>query len=202
MNDRAAIDRAIEGVLARQEFQPAQLSWWDQLKQWFWEKLFGGVMRAIRWIDLDTPLGKAIFVFLILSLVAIVAHLVWTIVQALPKRGARRDGAVPAPAAGLAPEPAALAARARELAAAGRFEEAMHALYRATLLHLDDRRLACFEEHKTAGDYVLELTAAEPRRHFRALVGAFDPVAWGGRDAGGNEWEGMRTAAAQLGVAA
>ena len=47
-----------------------------------------------------TPLGIAILVFLVLSLVAIVAHLVYTVVQAIPSRGERARKGAAAPRAG------------------------------------------------------------------------------------------------------
>jgi len=198
--DRARIERAIADVLARAEFQPPEKNAWDRFKEWLFETLLGAVRDLVGGIDLDSAWGMAIFAFLVLSLVAILAHLVYTVLQVVPRRAAAAaaPGAQALPGGGLAQ---ALAA-ARELAAAGRLAEAMHALYRATLLWLDERGQARFDPSKTAGDYRRELSPPELRRGFAAMVEAFDPVAWGGRAPRRDSWERMRSAASTLGVPA
>jgi len=197
--DRARIDEAIRDVLSRAEFRPHEPTWWQQFTGWIGRILAGALGRIVSWIDLDTAVGKAIVALLVIVLVAIVVHMIWSLVhvgeRAKPKGpSAVLDATLPAAGAGTRE-----LEEARRCAASGDFAGAMHALYRATLFWLDERSLVRFEASKTAGDYRRELKVAESRRSFGSMVEAFDPVAWGGRAAAPAAWERMRAAASALG---
>jgi hypothetical protein len=204
--DRARIDEAIREVLSRAEFRPHEPSWWERLVRWIGGYVGRAFDRLVGWIDLDTALGRVIVALLVIVLVAIVVHLVWSLVH-FGGSGKKAASASEAGAAADSALPASGAVRrelesARALAASGDFAAAMHALYRATLFRLDERTLVRFEPSKTAGDYRRELAAAESRRTFGVLLDVFDPVAWGGRPAAHASFERMRAAASALGVPA
>jgi hypothetical protein len=160
-----------------------------QAADWFAE-LIGGLLRMretnplVFWVIVAWLGGTAI---------AIVAHLVWTAMQA-----ARMGDDAPERAPRLAkPRTAAdWEADALRLAAEGRLREAAAALYQALLLRLDAREVVRYDPSKTPGDY-----RGEARRHpeaaraLGAFLRLFEPVAFGGRALDADGWERLRAAA-------
>jgi hypothetical protein len=136
----------------------------------------------------------------VLGVAALLAYVIW---QVLQNRGAEARGDAQAraiPGATVADLPASNLTAASELARAGRYAEAMHALYRGVLLWLDELGHARFDEGKTGGEYARELRASELRPPFRALLSSFYPVAFGGRTGEAGAWRAMRGAASSMGV--
>ena len=202
----ARVQQAVDRVYARPEFQPARRSGWS-------EWLLGQLGRALHWIGerVDWLRGLQetapvvfwlIIVWLVVTLVALLGHLVWTAVKV-----ARMGEDQPTPGAGPArqkPRSAAdWEAEAARLAAEGRLREAAAALYQSLLLRLDGLGVVRFDSSKTPGDY-----RREARKHpeaAQALGGVlrlFEPVAFGGRDLDAEGWERLRAAAAQEGARA
>lgn len=74
-------------------------------------------------------------------------------------------------------------ADAEQLAAAGRFTEAAHALYRATLALLASGGLVRLHDSKTSGDYARELRrrGAAGYSAFRRFGGRYDRIVYGTR---------------------
>ena len=70
---------------------------------------------------------------------------------------------------------------AEQLAAAGRFTDAAHALYRATLAFLAHRGLVRLHDSKTSGDYARELhrRGAAAYSAFRRFGGRYDRIVYG-----------------------
>ncbi|QDU68589.1 DUF4129 domain-containing protein [Engelhardtia mirabilis] len=196
---------ALLEILTAPEFQPSPVTWLsriqDQLRQWRDEFL----MWIVRQLGLSDGAGD-VFAWVVLGVLAVVLALViFAVVRAVLKNSGRlgqaperaADITVVGPATGRAG--AALAA-ARAAAASGNFEGAMHHLYLGALWHLDDAGLVRFEERKTSGEYGRELPRGDRRDAWRAMLGSFHPVAFGGRDATGEHWSSMRSAADGLGV--
>ena len=200
--DRERVRRAVEDALARPEFEYddgdglferlAELR--DQFLDWLGD-LFGGFAGSAA----GEVFGWLVLIALVVTTLAVV---ILTLLRLQgtgrsSKRGARPVAADEATTESLLPDRDL--ARARELAAAGRFEEAMHALYRGVLLWLDRGGHARFEEDKTGGEVARELQG-DKRSGFRVLLSVFYPVAFGGRAPSDRSWARMRTAASELGV--
>ncbi|HET7228518.1 MAG TPA: DUF4129 domain-containing protein [Longimicrobium sp.] len=202
----AQVQQALGRVYARPEFQPPQRSGWSE---WLLRQLG----RVLHWIGerLDWLRGLQqtapvvfwlIIAWLVITLVALLGHLVWTAVKV-----ARMGEDLPTPGAGPArqkPRSAAdWEAEAARLAAEGRLREAAAALYQSLLLRLDGLGVVRFDSSKTPGDY-----RREARKHPEAaqvlggFLRLFEPVAFGGRDLDAEGWERLRAAAAQGGARA
>jgi uncharacterized protein DUF4129 len=192
------VQQAVATVYQRPEYQEHH-----GIGEWFWEK----VGRVLGWIgdQLSRLAGLRetapvvfwlIVTWLVVSLVALVGHMVWTAVQA-----ARREEDTPAAAKAKAARPRTAAdweAEAARLAAEGKLREAAAALYQALLLRLDALGAIRFDASKTPGDYRIE--ARQDPRAARALGGflrLFEPVAFGGRALDAEGWERMKAAAAE-----
>jgi hypothetical protein len=142
--------------------------------------------------------------WLAVAAVALLAHLVWTAVQAARRAEPETAGAAAGKTARAKPRTAAdWEAEAARLAAEGRLREASAALYQALLLRLDGRGAVRFDPSKTPGDYRRE---ARPHPDAAQALGAFlrlfEPVAFGGRGLDAEGWERMRVAAAGGGAGA
>lgn len=198
----AEIERALTEVYARPEFE-TRITWRD----WLWARLgrvFGWIgeqldgLRGLR--DTQPVIFWIIVGWMVLTLVALVAHIVWTAVQ-VARRG---DGSETTPRGKKTPgrqvprTAADWEAEAARLAGEGRLREAAAALYQALLLRLDALGAVRVDASKTPGDY-----RREARKHpeaARALGGflrLFEPVAFGGRDLDADGWERMKAAAAE-----
>jgi hypothetical protein len=200
----AQVQHAVTGVYARPEYQESH-HWRD----WFYDR----VGRAFMWLlDRIQDFSKlrhshplvywAVVGWMALTVVAIVAHLVWTAVQA--SKYGDRDAAKTAKAKAAKPRgPAEWETEAARLAGEGRFREAAVALYQALLLRLDARGAVRFDPSKTPGDYRREARPhADAAKALTSFLRLFEPVAFGGRALDEDGWERMRTAAAAGGAGA
>jgi hypothetical protein len=201
----AEVQQAVARVYARPEYAERH-----GLREWINRKL----AEALGW--LSDKLGSfselrhshpwifwLVVGWLAIAALALLAHLVWTTVQAARRAEPEAAGGA-GKAAKAGPRTAAgWEAEAARLAAAGRLREASAALYQALLLRLDGRGAVRFDPSKTPGDY-----RREARPHpdaARALTGflrLFEPVAFGGRGLDADGWERMRVAAAEGGAGA
>jgi hypothetical protein len=199
------IDRALREVYARPEFRPRpEGSFWDiilkpigRLLRWLGEKLSGfrGLEDTAPWVY------YLIVAWLALTALAIIGHLVFTAISAMPERRRQRLEA-PDAAPRRGPRTAQdWEAEARRAAAAGNLREAALALYQAVLLRLDSRGAVRFDPSKTPGDYRREV-----RRHpelatpFGSFLRGFEPVAFGGRALDPAGYERLRSAAGEAGA--
>lgn len=195
----AQIQEAVARVYARPEFQPPEHSW----REWLWSRVgrvfewIGHQLELFRGLRVTTPwLFWLIIGWIVLTLAALVGHLVWTAVQV-----ARRGGDATSPAAtpGARGRPRTAAewdAEAARLAGEGRLREAAVALYQALLLRLDARGAVRFDASKTPGDYRREARKhPEAARTLGGFLRLFEPVAFGGRSLDAEGWERMRAAA-------
>jgi len=147
-----SLRRALGRVFAGPEYQWVEqrqglLSWigrqWQHLKDWLDQ------------MAQNHPVGYNIFFALIvIALVALLVHIgyvMWRIV-----RPAMRTGAGPSPSVGVVMDARAHIALADELAATGRYAEALAHRFVAAVLELDRRRALRFHVSKTPAEYVAE----------------------------------------------
>jgi len=123
------------------------LSWiarqWQHLKDWLDQ------------LSQHHPIGYNIFLaVLVVALVALVVHIgyvMWRIVQPVARTGARPSASV-----GVVMNARAHLERAEELAALGRYAEALAHRFVAAVLELDGRKALRFHVSKTPAEYVAE----------------------------------------------
>jgi hypothetical protein len=191
------VRKAVSIVYQRPEFQERH-----GISEWFWKKVsgvfawIGDQLAALARLRETNPVLFWIIVgWLALSAVAIIAHLVWTALQA-----SRRGETAPEKAKTKAPRARTAAdweAEAARLAAEGKLREAAVALYQALLLRLDALGVVRFDASKTPGDYRREARKdADASRALTGFLRLFEPVVFGGRALDAEGWETMRRAAA------
>jgi len=116
---------------------------------------------------------------LLLTLVILIAHIVWTIVIA------RRARYLPEPDLPVLDvrrtPPEAFRDRAVRLAREGRYEDAVRDLYTALVLTLDRRGDIRYARHKALLDYRLEARADDARDALVAFAGGYHPTSFGRR---------------------
>ncbi len=198
---REGVFEAIDGVLNRSEFQTQETSTLltaiqekiQEWKMWILDRL-GGLFGS------GDGVANTVIVLLSILTVALVAYAIWTVLRAYANEAAAEKISSSSSRTEVGHAPSDELARAGSLAAAGRYAEAMHALYRGVLLWLDVFGHARYDDGKTGGEYARELRSGELRRTFRSLLSAFYPVAFGGRGATSGSWDRMRSAASALGV--
>ena len=193
-----AVQQAVARVYARPEYQEHH-----GIREWINRKL----AEAFGW--LSDKLGSfselrmshpwifwLVVGWLAVAAVALLAHLVWTAVQAA-RRAEPETGAGAGKAAKSRPRTAAdWEAEAARLAAEGRLREASAALYQALLLRLDGRGAVRFDPSKTPGDYRREARPhPEAARALTAFLRLFEPVAFGGRAIDATGYERLRVTA-------
>ncbi len=198
------IRRVVDEVMAGPEFAVPKESWFEEIRRTVFENvrdflgdLFSGLFDLVP----EEGLARTLVIgWMVLTLLAICAHFIWTIMK-LRRPAVIDDGVIPATSSPheLVTWQSALA-RARASADAGHLDDAMAALYRGTVLWLDDAGDVVAEESKTGGDYARELRDAAQRTNFRALLRSYYPVAFGGRAAGAALWDAMRACAVEIGV--
>lgn len=197
------VQQAVARVYARPEYQEQHgvREWISRMlaEGWAWvlDKLgaFSGLRLTHPWI-FWLVLG-----WVGITAVALLAHLVWTTLQAA-RRGEPEPAAASGKSARVKPRTAAdWEAEAARLAADGRLREASAALYQALLLRLDGRGAVRFDPSKTPGDYRREARPhPDASRALGGFLRLFEPVAFGGRGLDADGWERMRLAAAAGGA--
>lgn len=194
--DRRLVLEARDEVFARPEFRaPA-------------EEGESAVLATLRWIaqsvarfQEEHPVLYALIMgVLVLTLVVLVAHVVWTLAAArraryvddlvLPELDVRRT------------PPEEFRARALRLAAEGRFEEAVRDLYTALVLALDRRGDIAYARHKALLDYRLEARSDDARRTLDAFAGGYHPTSFGRRPLPAERFAGLLEALDRLTEAA
>jgi hypothetical protein len=188
--DVATIRQTTRDILADPRYAPRRSFW-----QWLAESLSRWQGRGPH---LPPGLGAFLETVLVLwclaALVAILVHIVWTIVmmvragRLVPGRGGR---------AGLRgrQEPVSyedLLARMHALAGQGAFREALGAMMVALLRWLDRAGVLRFHTSKTNGDYLRDYPRARAGSgYFRRFVLAFDAMVYGGAACGPQVYERM-----------
>jgi hypothetical protein len=156
-----SVRRAVADVFARPEYhwagEPGLLSW-----------LRGLVHRLVDWlgaVQTGHPGAFAalrdILIVVLAALLAHIAYVVWRITRPTTRLG---GGAGPGEGRGIGVEDArAHLARAEELAALGRFAEALAHRFMAVVLELDRRGALAFHPSKTPAEYAREVRLDPPQ---------------------------------------
>ncbi|HEX4156373.1 MAG TPA: DUF4129 domain-containing protein [Acidobacteriaceae bacterium] len=183
---------AAQAILGQPEFQPVQRTWWDRLK----EKLWGWIGTLFMGIDRVTTsapwLGKLLE--WVLFIAASVGLLVWVlrVVQRQRLRLAVGPDAARA-ATEWARESEDWRRMADEQAERGAWREAIHALYWAAIVLLEQRRAWRHNPARTPREYVRLLRAdSTEQRELRGLTRALERTWYGQRAADREEYSEAR----------
>ena len=198
------VGETVERVLSVPPFAARELSWIQKfigsIQEAIAELKYWALERLGNWLGESEATGTIIIVILVAIAAALLLSFVWSFVRPGASEKRLRQGSKTQADLYGVPLLDARLAKTRDLAAAGRFAEAMSALYQATCLWLDDGGHARYEDDKTGGDYAREIDSGELRSSFRKLLVRFYPVAYGGREASMESYDGMRGTATELGV--
>jgi hypothetical protein len=178
---------AAREVLSRAEFQPPQLTWWDRLKT----KMFGWLSLLFMGIDRLTTsspwLGRLLEWLLFLG--AAVALLVWLLRMVRRQRMRVTLGGAAQASTGWARESEDWQRLAQEQAAQGAWREAIHALYWAAIVLLEQRRAWRHNPARTPREYVRLLRPGSPEQsELRGLTSALERTWYGQRAARAEEY--------------
>lgn len=187
--DAETIKTYTRQILSDIRFSPRKTFW-----QWLIEKLS-------KWEGPRFSLGQgwakfvlwAVFFWCILTLVAILIHLIWTILILISSRTStsrvhRHVGCESLGAKSFEE----LCKIAQELAGKRAFREAIGTLMLALLRWLDSGSLIRFHESKTNGDYIREYPSAHPGcKDFKKFVIAFEQTIYGGLQVDGQVYRQM-----------
>lgn len=163
-----SLRRAIREVFARSEFR-----WEDSRLVLHWlGTLWLGFLDWLNAFQRVHPTQFAVLLAgAIVALAAILAHFAYIAVRIV--RPAFATARAPAAAGGAADDVRAHLTRAAELAAAGRYTDALANRFVALVLQLDARHAVAFRPSKTPAEYVGEAEVdAEGRAGLGALVSA------------------------------
>lgn len=197
----ARAQSAAQQILARAEFQREPPTLWDRVK----EQISEAILRMFEGIDRVTSkspwMGRALE--WILFLAAATGLLVWGF-RTVQRQRLR---------VALGGEPIQSAERVRERddwwqlaeaeAAKGAWREAIHALYWAAIVHLENGRAWRHNPARTPREYVrlLKPGSAE-QRELRGLTGALEKIWYGKREARAEEYETARESFERLAASA
>jgi hypothetical protein len=184
----------VQEILSDPRFAPHKTFWqWlrEKLVRWGGPHLPEGVKKFIEWV---------VILWCILTLLAIFAHLAWTIwLLVRPQRGAP-GSELPAGAEDY--ENASfeqLWERSAELARHSAFRAAIGVLLVALLRQLDALKVLHFHKSKTNGEYVREYPGQRAGRlEFVQFVAAFERNVYGGSPVAGPTYATMTTLAKQV----
>jgi hypothetical protein len=199
---------ALHEILARPEFQAATgrsvfQEYLDMVRTWFWS----WAVRLLEWLNgLLAPtaemIGPGVLYGLIAASLVIVGGAV-VLVARLSRGGIAGDSALANVAETGRPRAADELARAREQAVGGDPRQAIHHLYLAVLLRLDEREHLVFDGALTNRELLPRLTAArELTEPFAALVTRFDRLWYGQQTCSSEEYAAFQTLADRVWQAA
>ena len=161
---------------------------WRRISEWI-GGLFEGLARALSDLHDSIPwLYWTIVSWMVLTLVAILAHLIYTLVTLISgtKRAdpaARGRQKITGELLGIQDlDFDKVYAEARRLLAASEWTAATRYLYVAAILWLDREGAIVFKRSKTNADYIAELAlGSRCLQPFRRLTELFEPIVYGGR---------------------
>src|SRR5580698_9853216 len=183
----AQAQTAVGKILADEEFQRPEPTWWDRVKA----KILGLIMRIFFGINRVTTrspwLGRTLEWLLFIG--AAVGLLVWVMRTVQRQRLRVAMGGEPAKATASTRETDDWRRQAEQDAAKGAWREAIHALYWAAIMHLERRRAWRHNPSRTPREYVRLLNAgSSEQRELRGLTGALEQSWYGQREASATEF--------------
>jgi hypothetical protein len=162
------------------------------------------VQRVLAWVlrSLERIIGPGTgevisWVLLVGLVIGAAALLVFLALHLISSRSPKRRKVVPTTIRQSRvgrPTAKALLLRAEEDARAGRFREAIRAIYLAGILHLDGRRFVTYEEGTTNWEYThtaRRLAPPDAARLFGDMTMRFDDLIYGQRTVTGDEYSGF-----------
>lgn len=198
--DPADVGAALERVYARSEFVVRETPWlarllsdaWSAVRRWFWQQLSGlGLGELAPWLP-----------WVVLLLLAGVA--VWALTHFIAARPHRATWASTEAVlrVALPDDAAAWEAAARAALEQGRYRDAAHALFHATVLRLQETGVVQYHAGKTPGEYRREVRGAAVARQFDGFVMRFLPLAFGAAEPDAAAVEALWRTGRELGVRA
>jgi Domain of unknown function (DUF4129) len=198
--DYDAERRSLDAILAQREYQgTTEVSAKERFEEWlenkiaeFFEKLMGFGARA-PWIG---------YVLEALLVIALGTTLIWALIRLERRFRVRLTPDVePVSSAPSAREWQLWLKDARAMAAEGRWREAIHFLYWASISRLESMRLWPADSARTPREYLRLLKESDARRaKLTALTRSFERTWYGGREAHSSDFEAALKTAAELGV--
>ncbi|HEX5283503.1 MAG TPA: DUF4129 domain-containing protein [Bryocella sp.] len=179
--DFARAQSAAQRILARAEFQRPEPTWWDRFKAKINEilvRFFLGVDR----VTTQSPwVGRALE--WLLFVVAAVGVLVWVLRTVQRQRLRVALGGQAAQAMTRSRETENWRQLAEREASRGAWRQAIHALYWAAIMHLEQRRAWKHNESRTPREYVRLLRAgSDEQRELRSLTNSLEQSWYGQRE--------------------
>ena len=167
-------------------------SWFTRLLRRFFEWIFGGESAPVAGApsaapSIPVPPVGLMVALLVVVILAAVVFLFATRARPDEAEEATGDGAVSTDPRDRPPEHHL--AVADELARAGRYRDALRALYLATLVSLDRRREIDFDPARTNWHYLRQMRDETLRASFRVFTRLFDRVWYGRVDATRGDYE-------------
>lgn len=189
-------------ILAREEFQQAEPSWWDRKKA----QMRGWLARMFLSVDRITSSAPWLGHLMewILFTAAAVALLIW-VLRTVQRQRLRMalGGEATHEATPWARETEDWRRIAEEQAARGAWREAIHALYWSAIVHLERRRAWRHNPARTPREYVRLLRAGSPEQaNLRALTAALERSWYGARETKAEEYESAHASFQQLAAGA
>lgn len=192
--------KSLNAILAQKEYKNiAQVSWkerlLDTLNNWL-NQLFARLADSgSRWL-------WAALIFRILWIGALCLGLAWFLIQMERRSRVRLSpDPIPPPCAPSAREWQLWLADAQRTAAEGRWREAIHFIYWASISRLESRRLWPADRARTPREYLVLLPDRDPRKpSLTTLTRSFERTWYGGRDAVAVDYQVALKLAAELGV--
>jgi hypothetical protein len=194
--DAETIRTHVRDILSDPRFASHKTFW-----QWLSERFSRGAGPHLRLPKgIEEFLFWVILTWCILTLLAIFAHLAWTIW--LLARPQKSSPGAQLPAGSENYENASfeqLWERAAELARVGAFRDAIGVLLVALLRRLDTLKVLRFHKSKTNGEYIREYPSPRAgRREFVQFIAAFERTIYGGFDVAGPTYDTMSTLAQRV----
>ena len=192
--------KSLDAILARKEYQSVtQLSWRERLL----EKLANWLNNLFAQLASNSSrLPWAALAFRIFWIGALCLGLAWFLIR-MERRSRVRltPDPIPAPGAPSARQWQLWLADGQQMAAEGRWREAIHFVYWASISRLESRRLWPADRARTPREYLVLLPKGDVRKvSLTTLTRSFERTWYGGRDAVAGDYQAALILAAELGV--
>jgi hypothetical protein len=182
MDEHQALER-LQAILARPEFQVDQSRpWWEQLLGPLLGVVFYFVARFVQTVADATSGREGVFGFAVLSVCAVLIVCVLVYLVRAIRLSVRRDSRVRAASLAERRERSErLWQTAQQLAASGKFAEAVRVVYLSALYALDERALLHVESSQTNREHARRLERVHPEvaYAFGDVVETYDRLRYG-----------------------
>ena len=194
--------QTLHSILSQRAYQGiARMSARERLLEWLSNWLDKLLASLIRFGSRSPWVVWTLRIFLVL---AIAAALAWILFR-IDRRSCAKivPDLVPASGAPSAREWQLWLKDAQQMAAQGRWREAIHFVYWASISRLESRRLWPADRARTPREYLILMPGTDPRKaSLAALTRSFERTWYGGRDAASADFQAALDLAILLGVPA